>query len=169
MKLLIITLILCLIIMALLIVYFISQNKLITIQSKIDAADEIIKSNLKKKHDLMIKLYNIIKKNIDIKDYFNEFSEIKKRNLTSYELDERLSEDYELMKKIKEDNKKIKTDLFDKIDDLDQIITAGKRYYNKNNNVLIKNLYGYNKYVAKISGINVKNSYDIKEPIGSNQ
>ena len=38
-----------------------------------------------------------------------------------------------------------------------------EKYFNENNNLLIKELKGYHKIVGKIHNISVKNSYEIKE------
>lgn len=49
---------------------------------------------------------------------------------------------------------------------IDQIIRANKVFFNKNNNSLFKQMKGYTKIVAKLVKINVRNSYEIKEPTG---
>ena len=133
-----------------------------------DKANDKITEDLKQKHELMNKLYTQIKKVIKKKDYLKDFNSLKNQKLTNYELDKELSSHLETMKAVQEDYKELKNADFEtilqEIKELDQDIVASKKFFNKNNNCLIKSLKGYTKIVAKINHINVKTSYEIKEP-----
>ena len=65
------------------------------------------------------------------------------------------------MTDLKEDNKELNTDeineLFNKIDSINEVLIANKKYYNKNNNLLMKTIKGYIKVIAKINNIKVTN------------
>ena len=52
--------------------------------------------------------------------------------------------------------------LFNKIDSINEILIANKKYYNKNNNLLMKTIKGYIKVIAKINNIKVQTSYETK-------
>ena len=132
-------------------------------------ANDNITSLLKEKYSLMQKLYEIIKKNIKKKDYLKDFSALSKQNLSNYELDAELNTHLKTMTDLKEDykslNNKEYNDLLKQAKKIDQDIVANKKFFNKNNNLLIKTLHGYKKVVAKLLNINVKTSYEIKKPI----
>lgn len=151
-----------------LILYFTAYNRLSTIKIKMDNANNIIADNLKKKQELMNTLYEDIKKVIKKKDYLKNFNNLKDKNLSNYELDKELNEHFNTMLTLKEDNKELNTKEYQKIcseiKQIDQIIRANKVFFNKNNNSLFKQMKGYTKIVAKIAHINVRNSYEIKEP-----
>ena len=53
-------------------------------------------------------------------------------------------------------------ELFNKIDSINEILIANKKYYNKNNNLLMKTIKGYIKVIAKINNIKVQTSYETK-------
>lgn len=168
MKILCIILILIIIGLIATILYFIAYNKLIVLKIKMDNANEKISESLKNKHELMNKLYEEIKKVVKKKDYLKDFNSLKKQKLNNYELDKELTIHLETMKNFKEDYKELNNDTFNEIlqdiKELDQDIMASKKFFNKNNNSLMKLLTGYTKIVAKAQKITVKNSYEIKEP-----
>ena len=151
------------------ILYINAYNKIIVYKIKMDYSNEIISDSLKKKLEKMNSLYQIIKKQLKKKDYLKEFVALKNKNLSNYELEKELNEHLTIMKNLQEDYKELRTEAFDntlsEISELDQIITANKVFFNKNNNLLIKDIKGYIKIVAKLNKINIKNSYEIKEPM----
>lgn len=157
------------IIMGLLLVYFSAYSKISTIKIKMDNANDNISKALNKKYDLMNNLYKIIKKVLKKKDYLKEFANLDISKLSSYEIDNELNEYLDTMIAIKEDNKSVNTkeyrSILEDIKEQDQIIIANKKYFNKNNNELIKVLKKQNKLIAKIMHVHVKTSYEIKEPI----
>ena len=168
MEILCILLLIVSIILIMSIFYFNAYNKIYVIKVKMDNSNDKITKDLEEKHQIMIKLYSEIKKVVKKKDYLKDFNTLKNQKLTNYELDKELAIHLDTMKNFKEDYKELNTDEFNnnlqKIKELDQDITASKKFFNKNNNLLIKQLKGYIKIVAKINHISVKTSYEIKEP-----
>ena len=154
--------------MILTILYFEAYNRLIDIKIKMNNANDNITNLLKEKYELMKSLYDIIKKNIKKKDYLKEFNALSNQKLSNYELDSELSNHLKTMIDLKEDykslNNKEYNDILKKIKKIDQDIVASKKFFNKNNNLLVKTLHGYTKVVAKILNISIKTSYEIKKP-----
>ena len=70
------------------------------------------------------------------------------------------------MIELKEDNKELNddeiTEILNKIEAIDEILMANKKYYNQNNNLLSKTLKGYLKIIAKINNIKIQTSYELK-------
>lgn len=163
----IIFLVIIIIALVLMIMYLSAYNTLSEISYKIKTCDENIKNSLEEKHTEMKNLAEMIKKVCKKKDYLKDFNEIEKHNLNNYDMDKELETAFELMLTIRDDYKALKTNEFDesveKINSLNQNIIANKKFFNKNNNKLIKELKGYYKYVAKISKIKIKPSYEIKK------
>jgi len=168
MKFLVFLALIIIIIVVIALFYVISFNKLSIIKIKMDNAEDNIKNRLKSKEEQMKKLAGMIKKVVKKKDYLKDFNSIAKERLDIHELDARLASNFELMKEIQSDYKRLKTEEYyttiDNIEEIDQEILANKKYFNKNNNLLIKQLKGYHKIVAKINHITVKTSYETKEP-----
>ena len=168
MKIVIIILSIILICVILAIFFFEGKSKINDTKKKMDNANENITNNLKEKYELMKDLANLVKKSLKKKDYLKDFNSLKVNNLTNYELDTELSNHLITFKNLKEDYKSLNNDKYNeilqKISLIDQELYANKRYFNKNNNKLIKDLKGYVKIVAKLLKINVKTSYEIKEP-----
>lgn len=167
MKALLIISILTIIIVTIAIFYVLSYTKLIETNIKLECASDNIEKCLSKKHSLMNKLYTIIKKVVKKKDYFKDFNSLKNKKLNTYELDAKLNEYFETMKQLKDDYKRLQTKeysaLLKEVKDLDEEITANKKYFNKNNNLLIKQLNSYHRLIGKLHGIKVRNSYEVKE------
>ncbi len=166
MSILIILLIVISITFALSIVYFIGYNTLSIIRIKMETANEVINKSLKDKQNLMNDLYTIIKKKLKKKDYLKEFNNLKNKKLNNYELDIELNNFLKTMIELKEDNKELNddeiTEILNKIEAIDEILMANKKYYNQNNNLLSKTLKGYLKIIAKINNIKIQTSYELK-------
>ena len=150
------------------IAYLNAYNTLIVSKIKMDNANKNIKEDLDEKYVLMNKLYVQIKKVIKKKNYLKEFSEIKKEKLNIYELDAELQKHHLTMIEFKEDYKELDTEeynnILNEIKLINQKLTANKKFFNNQNNVLMKKIKGYYKIVAKINKIKIKNSFEIKEP-----
>lgn len=146
----------------------ISRSKITNINIKMTKAENNIGDLLKQKYELMNKCYQIIKKNIHKKDYFKDFSELKIDKLSDHDLDEELEKHFDIMREIRDAYKSLKTEeyssLIIKIDEINENIYANKIFFNKYNDVLIKELKGINKIVATFLKIKVRTSYEIKEP-----
>jgi|GEM_PF-1894950 len=162
-------LILVVIIISLLIIYFSLYNKLIIYKIKIDISDDNISSLLKQKKKKMEDLIVIIQKIIKKKNYFKEFTSNKNNKLNNIDYDKFLNEHYLTMLTLKEDNKSLNkaeaNKLFLELNLINQNLIANKKFFNKSNNELMKQLRGCcAKIVSKINNITVKNSYELKEP-----
>lgn len=168
MEYLFIFLLLSTIIIACILIYVTTYDKINQTSKKIDKAQEHIEELLKKKYSIMCDCYKIIKKNIKKKDYLKDFNELKTDKLTSHELDLELDKTFETMALIKDTYKSLNTKeykkLINNIYEVNEDLIASKKYFNKYNNVLIKQLTGINKVVANITNIKVRTSYEIKEP-----
>ncbi len=148
------------------IIYFMGYNKISIIKAKMDAANEIITKSLKDKKKLMDELYDKYKKVLKKKDYLKDFANLKDKKINNYNLDIELNNFLKTMIDLKEDNKDLNTEeineVFDKIDNINEVLFANKTYYNKNNNLLMKTIKGYIKVIAKINNIKVQTSYETK-------
>ena len=146
--------------------YLNAYSKLSMIKTKMDYAQDNITNLLKEKLKAMKKISEIVKKHIKKKDYLKEFNNLKTSNLTNYELDTELDKYLPIMQDLKDDYKSLNTEeynsLLNDIKIVNQNIIANKRFFNKNNNELIKVLKGYNKIVAKINHIYIRTSYELK-------
>lgn len=161
-------LILIIIILLAFIAYLNAYNSLIISKIKMDNSYKNIKEDLDKKFELMNKLSNQIKKVIKKKNYLKEFFELKKEKLNIYELDIELQKHLLTMITLKDDFKDLNNDDFNNIVNeinlLNQKLTANKKFFNSQNNILMKKIKGYYKFVAKINNIKIKTSFEIKEP-----
>ena len=99
-------------------------------------------------------------------DYLKDFANLNTKKISNYNLDIELNNYLKTMTDLKEDNKELNTDeineLFNKIDSINEVLIANKKYYNKNNNLLMKTIKGYIKVIAKINNIKVQTSYETK-------
>ncbi len=114
--------------------------------------------------DLIVLIKKVIKK----KNYFKEFIDNKKK-MSNIEYDKFLNEHYSTMLSLKEDNKSLNkaetNKLYLEINLINQNLLANKKFFNKNNNELMKNLKGFAKIIGSINKIKVKDSYEVKELI----
>lgn len=151
------------------IIYFTAYNNLVIYKTKIDTSNQKITEKLKEKYNKMRDFENEINKIIKKKNYLKEFNNIDIDNINNYELDSILTNNLSTMLSLKEDNKSLHTKkcdtIINEIYNLDQEIQACKKFFNINNDELIKLNKGYYKIVFKIAKINIYNSYEIKEPI----
>lgn len=161
-------LILIIIVIIILLVGINDYNKISTINIK------IINSN-NKIIDLLNKEYQELKKIVDTtnkikikKDYFKDFNSFNIDTSTTYELDKVNIETLDLLIKLIEDNKELNTketkESLKEINEINHKLMATKKYFNKNNNSLMKLLKGRYKIVAKLTKIVIRNSYETKEP-----
>ena len=71
------------IIIIMILIYVICYSKLKEINIKISYTDELIKSTLEKKSDIITKINNEIKKKMDKKNYLKDYINLSKKNITS--------------------------------------------------------------------------------------
>ena len=162
-------LIIIIILLSLVIAYFYIANNLTEYKIKMELAEKEIQKNVNDKYTKMKEMQKIINKTLKKKEYLKAFSEIDDSELSINDLSIKLDESLEIMNALKDDHKSLNTDEFNnklqEINMIDERIIANKKYYNKTNNLLLKDLKGIKKIVAKILHISSKSSYEIKEPV----
>lgn len=151
-------------------IYYIeSFNKLNDLKTKIMEAESIIDENLRIKYDTLIRISNSLKKNMKSdKNYFKEYEQLKNRNISNFDMDRKLNEGFTLILKMQEDlGLKEEEDLnkeIDKIERLDEKLTAAKNYYNKNTslqNAIVRKFP--TNLIAKIHHFKIKLFFDGKD------
>lgn len=151
-------------------IYYIeSFNKLNDLKTKIMESESIIDENLRIKYDTLIRISNSLKKNMKSdKNYFKEYEQLKDRNISNFDMDRKLNEGFTLILKMQEDlGLKEEEDLnkeIDKIERLDEKLTAAKNYYNKNTslqNAIVRKFP--TNLIAKIHHFKIKLFFDGKD------
>ena len=142
-------------------------NIISTYKLKIDKAENSIDDALRNKYDNIMKANIIIKKIIPKKDYLKEFTDLKEKNISNYELDRKLTEAENLILELKNDYSKLNEKDFNKIlkeiYNLNETLVAGKNYYNKNTAELNKYIRKFpSNIVAKIHHYKIKPFFDGK-------
>ena len=152
------------------IIYVTNYNKMQYLQTKIEQSEGIIDETLRERFDLLMKADNIIKGVIkDNKDYLKEYTSIKTDTITNFEMDRKLKNAFNLLYKFRLDYKELENnkdfkEIFDKIKESNEKITAATSYYNKNTN----ELNGYvrkfpSNIVATMNNMEVKPFFDKKD------
>lgn len=139
------------IIIIMILIYVICYSKLKEINIKISYTDELIKSTLEKKSDIITKINNEIKKKMDKKNYLKDYINLSKKNITSIELDIKLNEGLEIIKNLKEDLPEIKTKEFKKL----------VNELNRNEEMLVSSKILFNKYATSLNQLLRKFPYNI--------
>ena len=155
-------------------IYTILYNKMQDFIIRINEVESIIDDNLRNKYDTINKCISIIKGNKELDEevdhkIFDEIVRLKTKKVSNFDLDRRLvdaeyslislREKYPLLK----DSEDI-TNLFGKMDEINENLTTSKEYYNKNiaeYNKLIK-LFPTN-IIAKIGKYQEKLFFDRKD------
>lgn len=168
----IILLILTIIIIASLIAmfYIILYNKIIFLKIRIEEAEKVIVDELKERYDLIIKCKETIEKNTKKElTLFSELEKIINSNISSYDLERKITESIATIYLIKNDYPKIEEkknfkEVIRKLHESDTKIDAAKTYYNKNNEKLIKITKKLPaNIIAKIHKVNIQPYYEGKE------
>ena len=139
------------IIIIMILIYVICYSKLKEINIKISYTDELIKSTLEKKSDIITKINNEIKKKMDKKNYLKDYINLSKKNITSIELDIKLNEGLTIIKNLKEDLPEIKTKEFKKL----------VNELNRNEEMLVSSKILFNKYATSLNQLLRKFPYNI--------
>ena len=155
----------------------INYNKMQYLNTKANQSLKIIEETLIERLNLVNEASEIIKNNIEEnKDYLKEYIDIKNKNLSVFEKDEKISEALELVETLKNDNKILSDNndikkIVKKIKETDEKLTATKNYFNKNTkeiNELIKKfpssiIAKIHKYkISQLFKVKDINKYDIK-------
>lgn len=152
------------------IVYINCYNNLQYLKTKIEQAENVIDDALRNKYDCIIKINNIIKKELKTKkEYLKDFVKLKDEKISNFDLDRRLVEAMNIINDLVNDHENLVknheiTDLLYQIKDYDEKLVSGKSYYNKNtteSNHLIRKFPS--TIVAKLLNYKIKPYFDGKD------
>ena len=149
------------------ILYIYNFNKLQFYRTRIEKSENIIDEALRKKYDKICEINITIKKEFPKKDYLKEYIDLKEKRLTNYFTDRKLVEAMNLIKELIDDNDSINTkeikEILSEIEKIDEELTSGKNYYNKNNTELNEIIRKFpSNIVAKIHNFKIKPYFDGK-------
>lgn len=142
MKILIICLILVIIALILAILYFINVNKINKVNKRICMVEKDIKEQLNKKYKNMVKINSAIKKTLHAKkDYLIGLNDINPSDTDLSELDIMLNDINQTVKNLESDYTKISSNkeirkIITNNEELDELLVANKRFFNKNTKTL---------------------------------
>lgn len=152
------------------ILYISLYNKITYSKIRIDEAERVIVEELTHRYELIMKTKPLVQKNtkMDLTIY-NDLEQLKGNNVTSYELEKRITEAIDTIYLITNDHPKLEEkrdfkELIRKLEESDTKIIAAKSFYNKNNqklNEMIKKIPA--NIISKIHKINIKPYYEGKE------
>lgn len=152
------------------VLYISLYNKITYSKIRIDEAERVIVEELTHRYELIMKTKPLVQKNtkMDLTIY-NDLEQLKGNNVTSYELEKRITEAIDTIYLITNDHPKLEEkrdfkELIRKLEESDTKIIAAKSFYNKNNQILngmIKKIPA--NIISKIHKINIKPYYEGKE------
>lgn len=152
------------------VLYISLYNKITYSKIRIDEAERVIVEELTHRYELIMKTKPLVQKNtkMDLTIY-NDLEQLKGNNVTSYELEKRITEAIDTIYLITNDHPKLEEkrdfkELIRKLEKSDTKIIAAKSFYNKNNqklNEMIKKIPA--NIISKIHKINIKPYYEGKE------
>lgn len=152
------------------VLYISLYNKITYSKIRIDEAERVIVEELTHRYELIMKTKPLVQKNtkMDLTIY-NDLEQLKGNNVTSYELEKRITEAIDTIYLITNDHPKLEEkrdfkELIRKLEESDTKIIAAKSFYNKNNqklNEMIKKIPA--NIISKIHKINIKPYYEGKE------
>ena len=120
------------------IIYINNYNDLQYLKTKIEQAESIIDDALRNKYDSLIKINNLIKKELKSKkEYFKGLKTLKEERISNFDFDRKLIEYQSVLNELVNDYEKLKNnnDLMQIIYDIkviDEKLCSGKEFYNKN-------------------------------------
>ena len=151
------------------IIYIVNFNKLNSKKIRIDEAEFVIDETLRLRYDLIIRVSNIIKTNIDINaDYFKEFETLKSKKISNFDLNRKITEAINLVLQLKEDYKELEEnigmqDVMIELKETEEKLEAAIAFYNKYTtdlNLIIKKFPS--NIVAKMHHFKAKTFFDGK-------
>lgn len=152
------------------IIYILFYNNLQAFKIKINEAESIIDEHLRKKYDSLKVIVDLILEETSIKDkLFDEFLKIKNINMSSFDLDRKLTELNILVDKIKIDNDKLEeNEVFsskcEEIYEINEKLEATKSFYNKYTTLLNKSVRKFpSNIIAFVHHIRVQSFFDGKD------
>ena len=143
------------------IVYIIVYNNLQAYTLKINEAEGLIDELLRKKYDDILMMKDIIIEETDVPEKsFDEVVKLKKQNLSSFDLERKLTEYNNLIIKINADYDNLLGNIrfnnyFNELNEINQKLEAAKSFYNKYTSIL-------NKYTKKFPSNVIAYSHNIK-------
>ena len=149
--------------------YILKYNKIQSLNIKINEAEQIIDEELRNKYDLVMRSSTIINKLLKKEvTYFKELENLKKENISNFDIDRKISEGENLIYKVKNDFSSLEdndeyNEIINSLKDSDEIIEASKSFYNKYTteiNLIIKKFP--TNLIAKIHKIKLRNYFDGK-------
>lgn len=153
-------------------IYLILYYKMLYSKIRVDKAEEVILDEIKNRIDLIHDCKKTITKQTKKElTLFNELDKIIKTNISSYELEKKVSSCTNMIYLIKEDYPKLDSkkefkEVINKLNESDTRIEAAKNFYNVNNDKL-KQIT--KKFPAKIISIihkfKVKPSYNLNKDL----
>lgn len=166
----IIILTLIIIIALLAMLYIILYSKIQFSKIRIEEAEKVIIDELKVRYDLIEKCKETIEKNTKKElTLFSDIERIMKTNISSYELEKKITESIQTIYLIKNDYPKIEEkknfkEVINKLNESDTKIDAAKTYYNKNNDKLSKQLKTFpSNIIGVIHKVKIQPYYKVKE------
>ncbi len=144
-----------------------TYNDLVSYKIKIEKAEGIIDESLRKKYDIIMEMNIAIKKVVTKKDYLKDYTELKNKKISNYEMDRKLIEATNIILEVKNDYKELDTKDFNKhikeINKLNETLVSCKNYYNKNTSELNKIIRKFpSNIIAKIHNFKIKPFFDGK-------
>ena len=130
-------------------IYTSTYNKFQDFIIRINEAESKIDDTLREKYDVILKLNNIIKEKIKTnKPLVDDLSDLKDKNISSFDMDRTLTEAMNKVNFVKEKYDNLDGDeevvkLIYSIEDFDESLRACKKYYNET-------ITEYNKLIRKI-------------------
>ena len=143
------------------IVYVIVYNNLQAYTLRINEAEGLIDELLRKKYDTILMMKDIIIEETDVPEKsFDEVLKLKKQNLSSFDLERKLSVYNNLIVKINSDYDNLLSNIrfnnyFNDLNEINQKLEAAKSFYNKYTNIL-------NTYTKKFPSNVIAFSHGIK-------
>lgn len=170
MKLILIIILIAIIIIGYLVInYIFNYNKIQSMNIKINESESIIDNELRNKYDLIIRASSIVNKLLKKEvTYFNELEELKKENVSNFDIDRKITEGENLIYQVKNDYRSLEDNdeyinIINSLKNSDEILVAAKSFYNKYTteiNLIIKKFP--TNIIAKIHKIKLRNYFDGK-------
>lgn len=147
--------------------FVISATKLKDANDKLTKSEKAIEDSLEKKNDLVNKINNQIKKEINKSEFLKDYVNLDSQSLTNIEKDIKLEEAYKLIKNLKGDyeelNNKEFNKLYSELKSNEILLIASKKLYNKyaeSSNQIIRKFP--NNIVAKFYKYRIRAFFNLK-------
>lgn len=152
------------------IIYIVNYNNLQALRIKINEAESVIDDLLRKKYDLLNTMSEMtVEKSHIPKKTFDNFSNLKDVNISSFDLERKLTEYNNLIEKIKNDHDKLEKDedfnnSYEDLYEINEKLEAAKSFYNKYTTLLNKAIKKFpSNLIAFFHHIKVQDYFDGKD------